>query len=337
MKKIMIKVSDLLLGFFIIFLSISYNNIVLADTFTIMPIEDSHVDSEQPDRNFADYPLGVLKFNYTVPIGVLREQISYVKFDLSIIDDAEQIDTIFYNASWQSASQCSSPQYIDIYHVTDDSWDEGNLTWNNQPGYDDYLGTLLFDIDNPSQTFWRQWDISSYDYSSDLDDNTLSIAMVKRNPDSCGVAFRTEPFLEISTQPAPESIVIDIIPKACPNECHIKGGGFVEVAILGTVDFDVNDIDIASVRLEGISAVRSKLKDKSTPVSSHFDDCDCTTEGRDGFIDLCLKFDKKVIISVLGEVNLDQEYVLTLSGELNDGTLIEGKDCIVFIEKGKKN
>jgi len=38
----------------------------------------------------------------------------------------------------------------------------------------------------------------------------------------------------------------------------------------------------------------------------------------------------------LGKVNVDEEYVLNLWGELNDRTPIEGQDCIVFIKKGKK-
>jgi probable HAF family extracellular repeat protein len=130
---------------------------------------------------------------------------------------------------------------------------------------------------------------------------------------------------------------IDIIPKACPNECPIKGGSAVEVAILGTLDFDVNDIDIASVRLEGVAPTRSSLKDKSTPLVTFPTDCECTSDGKDGEIDLCLKFDKKAIISALGGVNVDQEYPLTLSGSLNDGTPIEGQDCIVFVKKGKKD
>ena len=114
-----------------------------------------------------------------------------------------------------------------------------------------------------------------------------------------GHAFLLTPISDVS---------VDIMPRNCPNECPIKGGGSVEVAILGTVDFDVNDIDIASVRLEGVAPTRSSLKDKSTPVSIPADECDCTTDGRDGFIDLCLKFDKKAIISALGEVNVDEEY-----------------------------
>jgi hypothetical protein len=137
--------------------------------------------------------------------------------------------------------------------------------------------------------------------------------------------------------PVPETVSIDIIPKTCPNECPIKGGRAVEVVVHGTTDFDVTVIDIASVRLEGVAPVRSSLKDKSSPVISPSDVCDCTTEGRDGFIDLCLKFDKKEIFSALGGVSIGDSFVLTLTGSLNDGTPIEGQDCIVFVKKGKKD
>jgi hypothetical protein len=54
----------------------------------------------------------------------------------------------------------------------------------------------------------------------------------------------------------PIIVSIDIIPKTCTNECAIKGGGAVEVVVHGMVDFDVNDIDIASVRLEGRQALQ---------------------------------------------------------------------------------
>jgi hypothetical protein len=135
----------------------------------------------------------------------------------------------------------------------------------------------------------------------------------------------------------PELVSIDIIPKTCPNECPIKGGGSIEVAIHGTADFDVTNIDIASIRLEGVAPTRSSLKDKSTPVISPSDVCDCTTEKRDGFIDLCLKFDKKEILNELGEVNIGDSFVLTLTGNLkNDGTPIEGQDCMNIVKKGGK-
>ena len=134
----------------------------------------------------------------------------------------------------------------------------------------------------------------------------------------------------------PIPISIDIIPKTCPNECPIKGGGSIEIAIHGTADFDVNDIDIASIRLEEVAPTRSSLKDKSTPVSTG-GECPCTTDGRDGFIDLCLKFDKKAIFEALGGVTVEEQDIeLTLEGRLDDGISIEGKDCINIVKKAGK-
>jgi hypothetical protein len=146
----------------------------------------------------------------------------------------------------------------------------------------------------------------------------------------------SEWYVRAVRMPLTVPLSIDIIPRTCPNECPIKGGGSIEVAIHGTSDLDVTDIDIASVLLEGVTPVRNSFKDKSSPVISPSDVCDCTTEGRDGFIDLCLKFDKKEIFSELGGVNIGDSFVLTLTGELNDGTPIAGQDCIDIVKKGKK-
>ena len=101
--------------------------------------------------------------------------------------------------------------------------------------------------------------------------------------------------------------------------------------------FDVTDIDVASVQLEGVAPVRSNLKDKSSPVVPLPTGCQCTTEGRDGFVDLCLKFDKKAIFEALGGVSVGEHDIeLTLEGYLNDGTRIEGYDCIDIVKKGGK-
>ena len=52
-------------------------------------------------------------------------------------------------------------------------------------------------------------------------------------------------------------------------------------------------------------------------------------------VDLALKFDTQEIITALGAVQNGDIRVLTLTGELMDGTAIEGSDCVVI--KGEKN
>ncbi|GAG39311.1 unnamed protein product [marine sediment metagenome] len=111
------------------------------------------------------------------------------------------------------------------------------------------------------------------------------------------------------------------------------------VAVLGTEDFDVNTIDVASVRLAGVAPIRSSFEDVAAPVSDG-NECDCTTEWPDGYTDLTLKFKTQEIVEELlkslGELFDDEVLVLTLTGALSDQTLIEGADCIVIRGKVPK-
>jgi hypothetical protein len=134
------------------------------------------------------------------------------------------------------------------------------------------------------------------------------------------------------------TVAIDIKPQSCPNPLNIKSKGVLPAAILGADDFDVTTIDPASIRLAGVAPIRSGMEDVSTPTDKQ-DGCECTTEGSDGYTDLTLKFDTQEIVATLGEVADGEELILTLTGELLDGTPIKGEDCIVVLSKrgkGKK-
>ena len=63
---------------------------------------------------------------------------------------------------------------------------------------------------------------------------------------------------------------------------------------------------------------------------------DCTTDGPDGWLDLTLKFDNQEIVAALGAVEDGECLLLTLTGELFDGTPIDFvEDVIIIIKKGK--
>ena len=49
-----------------------------------------------------------------------------------------------------------------------------------------------------------------------------------------------------------------------------------------------------------------------------------------------LKFDTQEIVEELGELNDGEVLPLILTGVDIDGTPIEGSDCVVIIQKGKK-
>ena len=149
------------------------------------------------------------------------------------------------------------------------------------------------------------------------------------------------------------TVAVDIKPTSCPNPLNTKGNGVLPVAILGTEDFDVTQVDPSTVLLEGVPALRWSLEDVTTPFTGEFTgDCeDCTTEGPDGYPDLTLKFDKQAVIAALNTPPEpeDPEWtpptdsecrLLTLTGALLEefgGTAISGVDVMRIQIRGKKN
>jgi hypothetical protein len=127
-------------------------------------------------------------------------------------------------------------------------------------------------------------------------------------------------------------INVDIKPQACPNPLNIKSKGVMHVAVLGSEDVNVLEIDPASIQLAGASAIRSNYEDVATPVSDPCD-CSCTTEGPDGYLDMTLKFRTQDIVKTICQLNDGDILPLLLTGELVDGIPIEGGDCVLV--KGK--
>lgn len=133
---------------------------------------------------------------------------------------------------------------------------------------------------------------------------------------------------------SPLAVHLDVLPGNCTNPLNLRAagdagdnpnkGGVLPVAVLGTSDFDVSDIDVASLQLEGITPLRHAYEDVAAP--SGDDDCECGDQGPDGYMDLTLKFRKSEIASAL--MAGSGEPKLHLSGSLLDGTAIEGSDCV---------
>jgi len=124
---------------------------------------------------------------------------------------------------------------------------------------------------------------------------------------------------------------IDIKPQSCPNPFNVKSKGVFPVAILGTEDFDVTQVDPASIRLEGVAPLRWALEDVATPKEDDI----CNPAGEDGYTDLTLKFKTQEVVAALGDVSDGDVLVLTLTGNLLGGTSIVGEDVILIIKKGK--
>jgi hypothetical protein len=153
--------------------------------------------------------------------------------------------------------------------------------------------------------------------------------------------FATIDLVSASLTPSisPSLVLLDIKPRLCPNLLNVNSGGVLPAAILGTFDFDVTQVDIASVYLEGVNPLRSAIADVATPFQSFGglqdppDPLDCTTEGPDGFDDLILKFKSQDVVSALGTPSDGDVLFLTLTGNLKDGSPIQFQDVVVIKKK----
>ena len=132
-------------------------------------------------------------------------------------------------------------------------------------------------------------------------------------------------------------VFVDIKPGGCPNPFNVGAMGVLPVAILGTASFDVTTVDPASVRLQGVPALRSALEDVATPFTGTVKNAtDCTAAGPDGFVDLVLHFDDQAVSTALGSATDGQVLILTLTGNLLPafgGTDIKGQDVVIVINK----
>ncbi len=159
-----------------------------------------------------------------------------------------------------------------------------------------------------------------------LVDNTYNIHL--QVTDSEGQSDTNDTTLTIIPKPALE-VAVDIKPGSCPNPMNVKSSGVLPVAILGSDIFDVNTIIPSSVQLNGVGVIRNNYEDVSSPVSD-INDCNCISDGLDGFIDLTLKFKTQDIVEAIGDVNDGDILSLELTGVLFGERPIEGTDCIVI-------
>lgn len=143
----------------------------------------------------------------------------------------------------------------------------------------------------------------------------------------------------VSVAQAVMPVKVDVMPRSCPNPLNVNSRGVLPVAILGSDSLDVTDIDPATTKIVdgAVAPLRWARKDVATAYNGAFLEgaLDCTTAGRDGFDDLVLFFDRREVVAAIGEVSDGEVLELIVTGELLDGTPIEGYDFVVIRAKGQ--
>lgn len=117
--------------------------------------------------------------------------------------------------------------------------------------------------------------------------------------------------------PTVKAVVVDIKPGSAKNPFNVKSKGVLPVAIPGSSEVDVSQIDAASVKLAGVTPLR----------------CDLTDVNADGYADLVFQFRDQDIAGVLAGVADGEVVELQVTGALLDATAIEGTDTVTVIRK----
>jgi hypothetical protein len=204
-----------------------------------------------------------------------------------------------------------------------------------------FQGTTVPQAVGGSDLNGRLWDIRSFDITSFLTvgPNDLHVVASAISNDCLGLVVA---LVDLPAGAAPTNeipVAFDVRPGGCPNPFNPDAQGILPVAILGTNDFDVNKIDPSTLKINGISLVRSAVQDVAAPYAGDLIDCSsCTTAGADGFADLTIKFDFQAISATVVDPVVGSCLSLTITGNLKPefgGTAIKGTDNIVIVSNNK--
>jgi hypothetical protein len=182
------------------------------------------------------------------------------------------------------------------------------------------------------------WDIKSFDVTSYLTPGPNTLHIVTHTYSDCLGLIAALVDLPAGAAPTNDiKVAFDVRPGGCPNPFNPDAQGVLPVAILGTSDFDVTQIDPTTLEINGVPLLRSALLDVATPFTGSLTDCSsCSAAGADGYPDLTVKFDFQAISATVVDPVVGSCMDLTITGNLKPefgGTPIIGTDKIVIVGK----
>lgn len=150
-------------------------------------------------------------------------------------------------------------------------------------------------------------------------------------------------------------VKIDIKSGSCPNPINVKSGGKVlQIAILGTSAFPVDDLDPESVRVwridngkyigGGVEPLKHSYEDTATPFyPTPGEDICCHDLAGDGIVDLNVQFDKQALVDDLELDALADNTTIYLRVTVDaldeEGNVVDtlvGGDCVRIQKNPKK-
>lgn len=153
---------------------------------------------------------------------------------------------------------------------------------------------------------------------------------------ACGLAVAEPDPTAPRVAAGPAAAAIDIRPGLCPNHLRTDSPLTVPVAVLGTADLDVTNIDPGTIRLSRGGSSGQCLPESWTYADVGFpvigSSPDCNNPAGDGFDDLYLCFSIPDVVATLGlREHAGGSVPLVLTGRLVTGETIQGTDCAAVI------
>ena len=179
---------------------------VEARSATLEPVADTYVDENNPVTNYGGESYLALEDD----IGG-DEFLIFIKFDLSDLPSDAEISSVKLrlNTMWVSATK-----NIGAHRVTDTTWEELNITYNNKPSH---AAAVTDAVNVGYEDIWYEWDVTT-DVTS-LDDYSWALKIETLVQDWEWVWFYSkeigffgeEPELEVSYSSQEEDITTIIV------------------------------------------------------------------------------------------------------------------------------
>jgi len=116
-------------------------------------------------------------------------------------------------------------------------------------------------------------------------------------------------------EPLDETAQLDIKPGSFPNPLNPNSNGKLPAALMGSSTFDIGNVDVSSLLLEGIAPLKTRVEDVDA----------------DGYDDLALKFLTGDLCNALGKPVPGDVLTLKLTGAMSDGSTFFAEDDIVVV------
>ncbi|MFW9895768.1 MAG: DNRLRE domain-containing protein [Candidatus Thorarchaeota archaeon] len=129
MKK---RIKFLGLSALILISLLNFNGFVRASSIVLYPIDDSFVDSSEPDRNRGNYRF----LNSGQWMGEDREMQAFIAFNFSSVS-SEWTKVKLSLTYWLTIKTVD----VDIVRIMEE-WDEDTITWNNMPNHGTKILTM---------------------------------------------------------------------------------------------------------------------------------------------------------------------------------------------------